>query len=792
MGSKLIIKQVAVLGAGVMGAQIAAHFANIGIKIILFDLPSNTGTANGLAANSIQALARLNPQPLVTNVAAQLIISANYNDHLTSLQDCQLIIEAISERLDWKQDLYSKIVPFIKPGAILATNTSGLNISALAQCLPDRFRANFVGVHFFNPPRYMHLVELIAHAQTDPALLDQLEAFLVTKLGKGVVRAKDTPNFIANRIGVFSLLNTIKHAEQYDIAPDMVDAITGALIGRPKSATFRTLDLIGLDTFAHVVKTMHDCLAEDPWHAFYQVPEWLTKLVARGALGSKSKGGIYKKIAGEIKVIDSSYKEYRTVYQKVPGTLQAIMRQTDVATCFAELQTVDLPEAKFLFACFRDLWHYCAYHLQNIANDTTDIDFAMRWGFGWERGPFELWQVIGWEKVATWLHKAINAKQTFVAAALPNWVTQGTAIKNDSADIYHKPRFHGLPVYQRQYFPEILLNETLPKGKTILVQEDFRLWTLANNAVNTKIAIFSVKTKKNTLTSAALTGILQAIEIAERDYDALILWPDTEKHFSFGANLRDIIALVNANKWTQVEQIIVDFQRASLALRYSIIPTIAVTRGLTLGGGCELMLHCDLVVAALESYIGLVEVGIGVIPAGGGTKELARRAAAAARQIAATDLIPFIVPAYQTIAQAKVSQSAYDAQEKGLLTAKDVIVTNLHESLYVAHQYAHVLAEAVYQPPSSHKFAVAGHAGITVLRNELEKQRSEQLISEHDYQIGCGLATVICGGEVASDALVTEQQLLDLEREVFMQLLQIKATKERILYTLEHGKPLRN
>ncbi|HEX7605839.1 MAG TPA: 3-hydroxyacyl-CoA dehydrogenase family protein, partial [Usitatibacter sp.] len=422
----MIIRQAAVLGAGVMGAQIAAHLANANVKPILFDLPAKEGKDKSAIANkAIEALTKLNPSPLATASVVKQITAANYDEHLHLLKDCDLVIEAISERMDWKKSLFEKVAPHVGPNAIFASNTSGLSITELSKSMPAALRKRFCGIHFFNPPRYMRLVEIIPTAETDPAILDRLETFLTTTLGKGVIRAKDTPNFVANRVGVFSMLATMHHTVQFKLGFDEVDALTGPAIGRGKSATYRTADVVGLDTMAHVVKTLGDTLPSDPWAAYYKAPEWLAQLVEKGALGSKTKAGIYTKKGKDILVLDLAKKDYRPAAGAIADEVQAILKDKNPGEQLAKLRASAHPQAQFLWAIFRDVFHYVAVHLAEIAHSARDVDFAVRWGFGWSRGPFELWQAAGWQRVAKMLEEDIAAGKTMAKAPLPQWVNDG-------------------------------------------------------------------------------------------------------------------------------------------------------------------------------------------------------------------------------------------------------------------------------------------------------------------------------------------------------------------------------
>ncbi|MGH8783998.1 MAG: 3-hydroxyacyl-CoA dehydrogenase family protein, partial [Cupriavidus necator] len=427
--SNFIVKKVAVLGAGVMGAQIAAHLINARVPVVLFDLPAKEGPKNGIALRAIENLKKLSPAPLGIKEEAGLIQAANYEDDIALLKECDLVIEAIAERMDWKHDLYKKVAPHLASHAIFATNTSGLSITALSDGFDADLKSRFCGVHFFNPPRYMHLVELIPTATTQPQILDQLEAFLTTTLGKGVVRAKDTPNFIANRVGIFSILAVFAEAEKFGIPFDVVDDLTGSKLGRAKSATFRTADVVGLDTMAHVIKTMQDTLHDDPFAPVYKTPAVLKGLVDAGALGQKTGAGFYKKEGKAIKVLDAKTGQYVDAGKKADEIVVRMLKK-DAAERIKLLRESTNPQAQFLWAVFRDVFHYIAVYLEQIAGSAADIDLAIRWGFGWNSGPFEDWQSAGWKQVAEWVKEDVEAGKALSAAPLPSWVFEGPVAEN--------------------------------------------------------------------------------------------------------------------------------------------------------------------------------------------------------------------------------------------------------------------------------------------------------------------------------------------------------------------------
>jgi 3-hydroxyacyl-CoA dehydrogenase len=797
--TNFIVKKVAVLGAGVMGAQIAAHCINAKVPVVLFDLPAKEGPKNGIVLRAIENLKKLSPAPLGNKDDAALIEVANYEDNLEALAGCDLIIEAIAERMDWKHDLYKKVAPHIAPDAIFATNTSGLSITKLSEGFDADLKARFCGVHFFNPPRYMHLVEIIPTASTRPEISDQLEGFLTTTLGKGVVRAKDTPNFIANRVGIFGMLATIHEAEKFGLSVDVVDDLTGAKLGRAKSGTFRTADVVGLDTMGHVIKTMQDNLADDPFFSVYKTPDALAKLIAAGALGQKAGAGFYKKVGKDIQRIDFASGEYVAGGGKAADIVARILKEKDPVKKFKALRESTNPQAQFLWAIFRDAFHYIAVHLGSIADNARDVDFAMRWGFGWAVGPFETWQAAGWSQIATWVKEDIDAGTALCKAPLPAWVFEGqvaekgvhtpegsySAISNS-----YVPR-SSLAVYDRQAFRAPVLGSGAIDGKTagVTFHEDdsVRIWHQ-----NDDVLIISLKTKMHVIGEGVIRGLMMAqAEAAKNFYGLVICNSDAADGgaFSAGADLQSALPLFMQGGAKAMEPGIALLQDTFMAMKYSNVPVVAAVAGLALGGGCEMALHASKRVASIESYIGLVEVGVGLIPAGGGLKEAAVRASNEAK---GTDILQFLKTGFTNAATANVSKSALEAKAMGYLKEDDVIVFNPYELLHVAKVEARAMFDAGYRPPMRRPVTVVGRYGYGTIKAQLVNMRDGGFISAHDFKLGEMIAEIVSGGNVDQGSVVNEQWFLDMERKAFLELLNHPKTQERIMGMMQTGKPVRN
>ena len=815
--SKFQVKKVAVLGAGVMGAQIAAHLVNCKVPVILFDLPakdkdgggapSSTFSKNGIVTKAVDGLKKLKPAPLGVPEDAALIVQANYEEHMALLGECDLVIEAIAERMDWKLDLYTKIAPHLAAHAIVASNTSGLSITKLSAALPEAIKPRFCGIHFFNPPRYMYLVELINTPTTQPQILDDLETFVTSGLGKGVVRAHDTPNFIGNRIGIAGMLGVMKQVENFGLSYDVVDDLTGKKLGRASSGTFRTADVVGLDTMTHVIKTLQDNLSLDatkgaaqfdPFYGNFATPAVLAKLLELGNLGQKTSAGFYKKVGRDILRFDAAEQDY------VPGGGKANevvgrMLKKPAGERLQLLRNAEGAEPRFLWAIIRDQLHYAAVHLKTVAETARDIDLAMRWGFGMKQGPFELWQEAGWLTVANMIKEDIDAGKALCNEPLPEWVFKGpvaeaggvhTAAGSWSAFSSKFIPRRNLPVYNRQHFPEdvagCITSKAETSGKTLHEDDAIRLWTLDDEVV-----IASIKTKMHAISPDVAEGLSLAVDMAEKDYKGLVIWSPDEM-FSAGADLQAMLPAFMMSGVSAINEVEHELQKVMLKLRYASVPTVSAVRGLALGGGCEMAVYSAKRVVAMESYIGLVEVGVGLVPGAGGLAYISRRAAENAAASTNKDIVPFLTEGFTAAAMAKVGTSAIESRKLGYLLDSDVIVPNKDELLFVAINEAKAMFNSGYRAPLKRSFAVAGRNGIATIKGSLINMRDGGFVSQHDFDIASKIAHVVCGGDIDAGTLVTEEYLMTLERQAFCSLLTHAKTQERIMGMMSTGKPVRN
>lgn len=792
------INRVGVLGSGVMGTQIAGVFANANIPTLLFGYQEHV-------KKDLDKIHTFKPEALTHPKQASWITPLSLEDDLAQLSNCDLVIEAIIEDIDAKQALFKKITPHLNSEVILATNTSSLSVNQIGEKL-GKFKSRFCGIHFFNPPRYMPLIELISTEETDGEILDNLEGYFTSELGKNILYAKDESGFIANRIGVFSIVACIHHAQRLSLGFDTVDALTGVKLKRPKSATFRTADLVGLDILKHVFEQFERAHTNDPWHHYFKTPEWLNTMVGNHLLGEKTKGGLYKKEDGIIKVYQPENQSYVKAIYDIDKSVKEILKK-DTSKQLTLLKSNKHPQAQFLYSVIKDTCLYSAYHLKDIAHSTRDIDWALHWGFGWEVGIFEYWQINGVEQSLALFLEGNEEVST------PNWL-------NDVADFYteegaYSPMeksfvaYSDHSIYQRQLHRPTLMGESnKEQGQTIFENDSVRFFHEGDG-----IAVFSLKTKLNTLNLEVINSLIKAIEIAEQEFKAMILWQDSAP-FCAGANLYEIVAgaklgmiehqnLISSFKkkaWQllkpnlpsledlkPINEVIELLQQALMSLKYSKIPTVAAVEGLALGGGCEMLLHCDSRVVHTESYVGLVEMGVGLLPAGGGCKEMARRAAKH------ENMFPILAKYFEQIGLAKVSSSAMKALEMGYLDENDLIVSQRLELLYFAKQKAYLMINKNYRPEDVNQtFKVGGTTAKANILAQLTNMKTGEFISEYDDFIARKIADVLCGGEVDPGTEVDSQYLLNLEKIHFIELLKKDKTQDRIEHMLIKHKPLRN
>jgi 3-hydroxyacyl-CoA dehydrogenase len=624
------------------------------------------------------------------------------------------VIEAIAERMDWKLDLYRKIAPHLAPAAIVASNTSGLSITKLSEALPEDIKPRFCGIHFFNPPRYMQLVELINTPTTEPLVLDDLEAFVTSALGKGVVRAHDTPNFIANRIGIAGMLATMKQVENFGLSYDVVDDLTGKKLGRASSGTFRTADVVGLDTMAHVIKTLQDNLEleSDPFYGNFATPTVLASCW-RWGIWARNPAPVSTRRSGATSCVTTRWLWTARVTMCPAGAkadeVVARMLKKPAGERLKLLRGAEGAEPRFLWAILRDQFHYAAVHLHTVAESARDIDLAMRWGFGLKQGPFELWQEAGWLEVATMIQEDIDAGKALCKAPLPDWVFKGpvadargvhTAKGSWSASAQKFVPRHDLQVYQRQHFREDVRGADVPRaetaGTTLYEDDAIRLWTL-----DAPVVIASIKTKMHAISPDVAEGLVRAVELAEASYEGLVIWSNDEM-FSVGADLQAMLPAFVVAGISAIEGAEHELQKAMLRLRYASVPTVAAIRGLALGGGCEMAVYCARRVAAMESYIGLVEVGVGLVPGAGGLTYIARRAAENAAASTNKDLLPFLTEGFTAAAMAKVGTSALESRQLGYLLDSDWSCRTRTSCCIVATSQVRAMFQSGYRAPAAH------------------------------------------------------------------------------------------
>jgi 3-hydroxyacyl-CoA dehydrogenase len=803
------IEKAAVLGAGTMGGRIAAHLANAGIPCFLLDIVPKELTAEekrkGLTLESpavrnrivnagLEAAKRSHPAAFFTPETARLVTPGNLEDNLSWCGEVDWIIEAVAENLEIKRSLFSHVETARKPGTIVSSNTSGLPIKLIAEGRSADFQQHWAGTHFFNPPRYMKLVELIPGPKTKPEVLRALDEICDLRLGKGVVVAKDTPNFIANRIGTFSMLNALRQMQALDMTVEEVDACTGPAVGWPKSATFRTADLVGLDILVHVVRNIYENIPDDESREMYRVPKLVEDMLARGWLGEKTGSGFYKRMKeggeSEIFTLDWHKMEYRPRQKAKFGSIEGAKgiestreRLRALLGPALEGKTGD-KASQFLGSGLSETCLYAARRIPEIANSMVDVDRAMRWGFGWELGPFEMWNAIGVERMAKAMERDGKQMPPLVAKVLnsPEKVfyesEKGNTLYFDLASSSLQPV---------EGPPGIIVLKSL-KERTPIVQSNSGASLID---LGDGILCCEFHSKMNSIGGDIVTMIYAGIARLNSEFEAMVI-ANQAPNFSVGANLMLLLISAQEQEWDDIHMAVRQFQRVNMAIKYASRPVVVAPQGMALGGGCEISLHGARIHAAAESYLGLVEAGVGLIPGGGGTKEMLIRANEHSAGGENLDLFHALKPVFEAIAMAKVSTSGEEARSLGFLRPSDLIAMNRDRQVADAKQTALAMVRAGYHPPPPAQIRVLGEEFLAAAKLAIHMLVRGEFATEYDGVVARKLAFILAGGEITSPQTVSEQYILDLEREAFVSLCGQRKTQERVAHTLKTGKPLRN
>ena len=800
--SKRIIQKIAVLGSGVMGSRIACHFANIGCEVLLLDIvPKEPNDAekvkkltleskavrNRIANDALAFALKSNPSPIYLKKFASRISIGNFDDDMKKIANCDWVIEVVIENLDIKKKVFENVEKFRKPGTLITSNTSGIPIHLMTEGRSDDFKAHFCGTHFFNPPRYLKLLEIIPTPHTDKEVVDFLTHYGEKYLGKTTVLCKDTPAFIANRVGVFGIMALLHIVEKMDLTVEEVDKLTGPVLGRPKSATFRTGDVVGLDTLVLVANGLkHNC-PNDEANSLFVLPEYLKKMVENKWLGDKTGQGFYKKVKNkegksEIQALNLKTLEYKPSQKVKFATLELTKPIDNLKERVKVLVAGKDKAGEFYRATFAGLFQYVSNRIPEIADELYRIDDALKAGFGWDLGPFEYWDAIGVKEGVALMEQSGNKPAAWVYEMLKSNITF-YKIEDGVKKYYDSPSksYKVIPGTE-----EFISLENIRPTKTIWKNSGVTITDLGDGIINAEF-----HTKMNTIGGDVLQGLNKAVEIAEKDYKGLVI-SNEGANFSAGANVGMIYMMAADQNWDELSMAVKVFQNATMRLRYSSIPVVAAPHNLTLGGGCEICLHVDKVVAHAETYIGLVEFGVGLIPGGGGTKEFALRLSDALHE-GDVELNAFR-DKFLTIGQAKVATSAYEAFDLGILRPGiDKVVVSRSRQLLEAKEECLKMAEAGYTKPAPrHDIRVLGNTALGIVYVGADSMRSGNYISEHDQKISEKLGYVLAGGNLSQPTMVSEQYLLDLERETFVQLCAERKTLERIHSIINGGKILRN
>ncbi len=795
------IKKVAVLGSGVMGSRIACHFANVGAEVLLLDIVPKEGTdRNKVVNDALAAALKSSPSPIYDKRFAKRISTGNFDDDLPKIKDCDWVIEVVVERLDIKQQVYTNVEKHRKPGTLITTNTSGIPIHSLLEGRSEDFAKHFCGTHFFNPPRYLPLLEIIPGAKTDPAVLSFLEEYGQRVLGKVTVLCKDTPAFIANRIGVFGIMGLFHLVEEMGLTVEEVDRLTGPALGRPKSATFRTADVVGLDTLVHVAKGVQENCPKDEQNATFALPGYLKQMVEKNMLGSKTEKGFFMKLRtdpptrdasagkkGDILALDLKTLEYRPQVKPKFATLDAAKKEDNLVKRTAILYAGTDKAGEFYRKSFHGLFAYVSHRIPEITDQLYKIDDAMRAGFGWELGPFETWDAVGVDKAL----KAIRDSGSGAGMTVAKWVEDMIAAGNTSFYKVEggKRLYYDIPSKSYKPVPRaegtIVLSE-LPESSIVWKNAQARVYDIGDG-----ILAVNWTSKMNTIGAEVIQGLNKAIDLAEAGYKGLVVYNDGAL-FSAGANVGMIFMMAVEQEYDDLDMAIRTFQNTMMRMRHSSIPVVAAPHQLCLGGGTELCLHADKVVAHAETYMGLVEFGVGVIPGGGGSKEFALRLS---DELKEGDIrINALRERFLTIGQAKVSTSGEEAFALGYLRrgTDEVIVSRAHQLAYAKECALDLWEKGYTKPPMRKDIKVLGREGLGIVYIGANTMQSGNYISEHDTLISQKLGHVLCGGDLSEPTEVSEQYLLDLERKTFLELCMQRKTLERLQSIITSGKVLRN
>lgn len=789
-----IIKKVAVLGSGVMGSRIACHFANIGLEVLLLDIVPKDAAAGDLKArnkivNDALAFAlKSNPSPIYSKSFAKRISTGNFDDDLPKIKDCDWVIEVVIERLDIKQQVFANVEKHRKPGSLITSNTSGIPIQLMAEGRSEDFRKHFCGTHFFNPPRYLKLLEIIPTADTDKDVVDFLMHYGEKFLGKTTVQAKDTPAFIGNRIGVFSMMSLLQYVEKTGMTVEEVDKLTGPVVGRPKSATFRTADVVGIDTLALVANSLVENVPNDEAKDSLKVPEFVNKMIANKWLGSKTEQGFFKKVKGEggkseIHALDLKTLEYKPSQKVKFAALEATKPVDDLRQRLKMLIAAKDKAGDFYRATLFPLFAYSSNRIPEISDELYKIDDAIKAGYGWELGPFDTWDALGVDATVKAMEQAGNKPAQWVYDMLVAGNTSFYKIENGNR------LFYDIPSKSYKVIPgteEFILLENIRESKTVWKNSGTTITDIGDGILNIEF-----HTKMNSIGGEVLEGINKAIDLAEKEYKGLVI-SNEGANFSAGANVGMIFMMAVEQEYDELDFAIRQFQNTMMRLRYSSIPVVVAPHNMALGGGCEMCLHADKVVAHAESYIGLVEFGVGLIPGGGGSKEFAVRLSDSLHE--GDVALNLYRDRFLTIGQAKVSTSAEEAFELGYLRRGiDKVVVSANRLLAEAKAECLELANAGYVQPAHRKdIKVLGKTALGLAYLGANSMLTGNYISEHDVKISQKLGYVLAGGDLSQPTEVSEQYLLDLEREAFLSLTTEKKTLERIQSILTGGKVLRN